>query len=167
MTLLSEKIIKLHKEGKSYRQIQEILTCSKGTIAYHLGTGQKEKTAERRKIQLTKIRQYLQEHKQSKPCADCGENYPYWIMDFDHLHNKSFNISHHRKFTNDLNLIKLEVQLCLSTLIRFRRFHVKHWGYHPKELKHPKEYMKVMGPEESLVHDIPPFWRHHLTLPTY
>jgi len=112
MTLLSEKIIKLHKEGKSYRQIQEILTCSKGTIAYHLGTGQKEKTAERRKIQLTKIRQYLQEHKQSKPCADCGENYPYWIMDFDHLHDKSFNISHHRKFTNDLNLIKLEVAKC-------------------------------------------------------
>ena len=33
-------------------------------------------------------------------------------MDFDHLHNKSFNISHHRSHTNDLEVIKKEVAKC-------------------------------------------------------
>lgn len=26
------------------------------------------------------------------PCFDCGVEYPYWIMQFDHLRDKSFNI---------------------------------------------------------------------------
>ena len=28
-----------------------------------------------------------------KPCTDCGINYGYWVMDFDHLGNKEFTIS--------------------------------------------------------------------------
>jgi transposase len=40
---LGEQIIKLAKKGMSYRQIQKELGCSKSTIAYHLGKGQKEK----------------------------------------------------------------------------------------------------------------------------
>lgn len=27
-----------------------------------------------------------------KPCADCGVQYPHYVMDFDHLTDKSFNI---------------------------------------------------------------------------
>lgn len=27
------------------------------------------------------------------PCADCGVAYPYYVMDFDHLRNKSFLLS--------------------------------------------------------------------------
>jgi 5-methylcytosine-specific restriction endonuclease McrA len=38
-----DKILELRDQGKSYKQIQEILGCSKGTIAYHLGDGQKSK----------------------------------------------------------------------------------------------------------------------------
>jgi hypothetical protein len=44
---MKEKIIKLYKEGKSYRDIQKIVGCSLGTIAYHCGVGQKEKVRER------------------------------------------------------------------------------------------------------------------------
>jgi len=46
---MEEEILKLRKEGKTYKQIQEILGCSKGTISYHCGRDQKEKTSERRK----------------------------------------------------------------------------------------------------------------------
>ncbi|OXR46664.1 hypothetical protein B7C42_01639 [Nocardia cerradoensis] len=28
----------------------------------------------------------------SKPCADCGVSYPYYVMQFDHLGDKKFNI---------------------------------------------------------------------------
>ena len=27
------------------------------------------------------------------PCADCGKKYPYYVMDFDHLRDKEFNIA--------------------------------------------------------------------------
>lgn len=46
---MKEKILKLRGEGKSYKQIQLILNCSKSTISYYCGEGQKEKTKERTK----------------------------------------------------------------------------------------------------------------------
>jgi 5-methylcytosine-specific restriction endonuclease McrA len=41
---MKEKILKLRSEGKSYNEIVEILGCSKSTVCYHCGTGQKDKT---------------------------------------------------------------------------------------------------------------------------
>jgi hypothetical protein len=45
---MKEEILKLKSEGKSYKEIQKLLGCSKGTISYHCGVGQKEKTKTRR-----------------------------------------------------------------------------------------------------------------------
>ena len=39
------------------------------------------------------IRLWLNEYKEARKCADCGINYPYYVMDFDHLHSKEANIS--------------------------------------------------------------------------
>jgi CRISPR/Cas system Type II protein with McrA/HNH and RuvC-like nuclease domain len=44
-----QEILRLRSEGKTYNQIQEIIGCSKATISYHCGNGQKTKTAERSK----------------------------------------------------------------------------------------------------------------------
>lgn len=41
---MKEEILRLRQEGKTYTQIQDILGCSRGTISYHCGEGQKEKT---------------------------------------------------------------------------------------------------------------------------
>lgn len=46
---MKDKILELREEGKTYNEIKEILNCSKGTIAYHCGNGQKEKTNIRQK----------------------------------------------------------------------------------------------------------------------
>jgi len=46
---MKEEILKLRDEGKSYKQIVDILGCSKGTVSYHCGKGQKEKTNNRRR----------------------------------------------------------------------------------------------------------------------
>mgnify|MGYP003643717272 CR=1 FL=1 len=52
---LKEKIMSLRDQGMSYRKIEKELACSKSTIAYHLGKGQKEKTvARRRKMSKSK-----------------------------------------------------------------------------------------------------------------
>lgn len=40
---MKEEILKLRTEGKSYNEIKSILGCSKGTISYHCGKGQKDK----------------------------------------------------------------------------------------------------------------------------
>ena len=45
---MKEQILKLRSEGKTYNEIKAILGCSKSTIAYHCGSGQKEKNKERR-----------------------------------------------------------------------------------------------------------------------
>ena len=45
---MKEEILKLRNEGKTYSQISKILNCSKGTISYYCGQGQKEKTDNRR-----------------------------------------------------------------------------------------------------------------------
>ncbi len=44
---MKEKILKLRKDGKTYNEIRKIIGCSKGTISYHCGVGQKEKSKER------------------------------------------------------------------------------------------------------------------------
>ena len=49
-----EKILELREQGLSYRQIQESLGCSRSTICYHLGDGQKHKTRMRNKQFYTK-----------------------------------------------------------------------------------------------------------------
>ena len=46
---MKEQILKLRSEGKTYNEIKAILGCSKSTIAYHCGSGQKEKNKERTK----------------------------------------------------------------------------------------------------------------------
>jgi transposase len=109
---MKDEILKLHADGKSYRQIQAILGCSKGTIAYHLGVGQKDKTRQRARDKRGQITKLLQEVKQNTPCYDCKENYPYWIMEFDHLGDKSFTIAHYRSHTSDLEKVKKEIAKC-------------------------------------------------------
>ena len=44
---MKEKILNLREEGKTYNEIKSILGCSKGTISYHCGDNQKEKTKKR------------------------------------------------------------------------------------------------------------------------
>ena len=45
---VKDQIIELRKLGYSYPEIQKKLQCSKGTISYHCGEGQKSKAAHRR-----------------------------------------------------------------------------------------------------------------------
>ena len=46
---MKEQILKLREEGKTYNEIQKITGASKGTISYHCGEGQKDKTTNRRR----------------------------------------------------------------------------------------------------------------------
>lgn len=65
---MKEDILKLREEGKSYNEIQKLLGCSKSTIAYHCGNGQKDKTKKRQSkrrqnVLLAKIERFKYKQK--------------------------------------------------------------------------------------------------------
>jgi predicted transcriptional regulator len=84
---MKENILKLRSMGYTYNQIQKELGCSKGTISYHLGEGQKEKTKQRSQKRREEIRDVIRTFKQEKACMDCKIIYPYYVLDFDHISN--------------------------------------------------------------------------------
>jgi DNA-binding transcriptional MerR regulator len=107
-----ENIFRLRAEGKSYREIQEVLGCSKGTIAYHLGSGQKEKVRQRSQKRRQELRDTLREYKERFPCADCGKKYPGYILDFDHVTGQKIdNISKMITWDTWENIL-LEIKKC-------------------------------------------------------
>jgi DNA-binding MarR family transcriptional regulator len=108
-------IFELYSQGKSYSQIQKETGFSKGTISYHLGVGVKEKAANRRKQDRHKITNYIRLAKTGKVCVDCKEDYPPWILEFDHLPgtDKLFTIGQHN-ISRDKSLedVKAEIKKC-------------------------------------------------------
>ena len=82
---MKEDIFRLRALGYAYAQIQKELGCSKGTIAYHLGEGQVEKSRTRLNRIRTRQAQQLRQIKEESGCVDCGEKYPHFMLEFDHL----------------------------------------------------------------------------------
>lgn len=110
---MRETILELRAQGKSYNEIVAEVGCSKSTVSYYCGEDQATKNIQRQRDRRSKIRQYLQEVKNNVPCADCGEKYPYYVMDFDHLpeNGKEFNIAMFSKHKT-LEDVKIEIAKC-------------------------------------------------------
>jgi len=64
-------------------------------------------------VQLSSRIRYIIEQK-SKPCIDCHTNYPYYVMQFDHLSglDKEFNVSQAVYSKKSLDQIKEEIAKC-------------------------------------------------------
>ena len=60
----------------------------------------KEKYQQRRRDRRNRYRKHIQEIKSTTPCTDCGIQYPYYVMEFDHLRDKSFTISNLSKINS-------------------------------------------------------------------
>ena len=112
MTKHKEDIFRLRQEGKTYNQIQNVLGCSKGTIAYHLGDGQKEKYHQRSQKWRTEMSAVVAKIKEDYVCADCKVKYPYYVWEFDHTEdNKEGNISWMITFSSMEEILN-EVKKC-------------------------------------------------------
>ena len=81
---MKKQILELREQGKTYDEIKEQLGCSKGTIAYHCGEGQKLKTKEANDRRRERNRQWLEDLKSRLKCEKCKES-RYWLLDFHHL----------------------------------------------------------------------------------
>lgn len=49
--------------------------------------------AELKLVQAARTRMIVQRLKEDTPCADCGNKYPHYIMEFDHRHGKIRQVS--------------------------------------------------------------------------
>jgi hypothetical protein len=76
---------------------------------YYESGKEKKRLATQRKTNRESVKAYIQAAK-NVPCADCGNSYPSYVMDFDHLGDKSFTIS--QKIGYSLKKIKEEIAKC-------------------------------------------------------
>jgi hypothetical protein len=85
-------------------------SCSKKQCKQYYQNN-KEGYFRRTKKYKDSVKKFL-DSKKSVPCFDCGETYPSFVMDFDHLSDKTFNISHAAAAGYSLKRIKEEVNKC-------------------------------------------------------
>lgn len=57
-------------------------------------TKNRKKLADEKRLLLQKLK--------AAPCTDCNQSFPYFVMDFDHLRDKSCNVSEYRGSTRKL-----------------------------------------------------------------
>ena len=112
MTELSEQIIALRNQGMTYKQIQKELRCSKGTISYYLSPGGVEKRRAVQRAARDRNSELIKRLKESTPCADCGQYFPSYVMDFDHLKDKGFGIARYRSKCVSEKTLKSEMAKC-------------------------------------------------------
>ena len=60
-------------------------------------------------------RNYVKNIKENGACADCGNKFHFAAMDFDHLKDKTFNVSHLVK--NDYSIKKIEEEIAKCDLV--------------------------------------------------
>lgn len=90
------------------------------------------------KKSIQKKRSVVIRIKEETPCADCGNYYPYYVMDFDHLEGeeKSFNISA-ASYRKSLDVILGEIEKCdvvCSNCHRTRTQERRAEGWYPRSL---------------------------------
>ena len=68
-------------------------------------------TASDRNKRQIRAREYAKRAKEV-PCADCGIEYPYYVMDFDHVLEKKFLINKYVKGGPSLKSLQLEIDKC-------------------------------------------------------
>lgn len=87
----------------AYKNIED----SRAAIRRHYYLN-KEKYLLKNKLRREKLREYVKQLKSEAACKDCNTNYPYYVMDFDHLGDKQYLIG---KLVNAGNKRALEAEI--------------------------------------------------------
>ena len=67
--------------------------------------------ASNKKLRL-RNREYIKNIKESNPCSDCGEFYPFYVMHFDHIYDKNGSVSDLSRASSSLERIQKEIDNC-------------------------------------------------------
>lgn len=104
-------LTEFNKKGKWYQS--RCRDCQKEWYKSYYDKSPKERKrlAENNKRQKQKIKDYVDSVKKDQPCADCGVKYPPYVMDFDHLNDKTMNVAEMR-LRRGLESVKEEIKKC-------------------------------------------------------
>ena len=92
----------------AYRDIEDQRAASRRHYAAN-----KQKYLERNTRYRNEIRQFIRKLKEETPCADCGNTYPYYVMDFDHLDADSkLHEVNYLSSTGRIGALKTEIVKC-------------------------------------------------------
>jgi len=79
------QVLVLHEQGLSQQQIANKLGCAKSTVHHHLHPKSRKRALVRQKDLRVGLYKMVKDMKESSPCLDCGEYFPYYVMDYDHV----------------------------------------------------------------------------------
>lgn len=128
----SEEFYK-RKSGERMGQVYEkCIVCmkSRGIEYYHLNHERQLKLAMLRKHRAYKIKRDFINKVKDRPCQDCGETYPSFVMDFDHT-GMEIKLNHVATIVArnwSMEKIKAEVSKCdvVCSNCHRMRTHTKH-----------------------------------------
>lgn len=80
-----------------------------------------EKTSD--KLHIRKTKKLIRQIKQHYPCRDCNRNFSYFLMEFDHLIDKKFNLS--RFYNHKYEDVLAEIMKCDLVCIICHRLRTK------------------------------------------
>lgn len=86
-----------------------------------------DESAQRNKVLLRTLIQRAKE----KPCVDCGELYPFYVMDFDHIKGvKKFNLSNATTRYRSIKIVQEEIDKCevVCSNCHRKRTHKRYFG---------------------------------------
>lgn len=72
----------------------------------------KEKTLHSNRRLRVRNREFLVALKESSPCMDCGEFYPYYVMHFDHIYEKNASVAQLSRACVSLERLQQEIDNC-------------------------------------------------------
>ena len=72
----------------------------------------KAKAAESNRKIRRRNRDYIKNIKESNPCMDCGEFYPFYVMHFDHIYDKNGSVSDLSRASSSIERIQREIDNC-------------------------------------------------------
>jgi hypothetical protein len=107
---MKEQILKLRAEGKTYTEICKILDCTKATVSYHCGEGQKEKSRQRRNLYRKRKKEGIVLEKKVKVLTDIELKKKEVKEKFKHLNGltKIRAISEYNLLNDDFNTLSFE-----------------------------------------------------------
>lgn len=92
----------------AYKNIEDQRAASK---AHYLKN--KSKYLMRNKTYRLQIKDFIKRIKEDHPCMDCGNRYPYYVMDFDHREGeKKSNDINFLSNTGRIGAVKVEIAKC-------------------------------------------------------
>ena len=109
---------KIYKEEKEFNKKgigyqSQCRACQRAWYKnyYDSSPREKERLLEKNKVLKEQIREKIKSIKESSPCADCNQHFPYYVMDFDHRGDKSFTIANN-VYRKSWSTIEQEIDKC-------------------------------------------------------